>query len=155
MHDDSSVQHEGRAIGQALDQAKIVRYQEHGDVLAAQLFEFLHAPAGEDRVADGQRFIDDQDFGIDVNRGGKCQANVHAAGVLFDWPIDELADFRERLDARKHLVQFLARQSQDLAIEIHIFAAAEFGIEAGAQFEQRRDAPGTVRPGRWWAAGCR
>ncbi len=43
-------------------------------------------------------------------------------------------------------VQFLARQPQDLAIEIHIFAAAEFRIEAGAQFEQRRDASGAEDP---------
>jgi hypothetical protein len=146
LHHDSPIQHEGRAIGQALDQAEIVRDQKYGDVLAPQLLELLHAPAGEDRVADGQRFIDNQDLGIDVNRGGKCEADIHAAGVLFHRAIDELADFGESFDARKRLVQFLARQSQDLAIEIHIFAAAEFGIEAGAQFEQRRDAPGAVHP---------
>ncbi len=132
LHDDFSVQHEGGAIGQAFDQTEIVRYQEHGDVLPAKLLELLHASAGEDRVADGERFVDDQDLGIDVNRGGKCQANVHSAGVFFDRPIDELADFGEGFDAWKRVVQFLARESQDLAIEIHIFAAAEFRIEAGA-----------------------
>ena len=120
-----------------------MRYQKHRDVLSAKFLEFLNAPAGEDRVADGQRFIDDQDFGIDMNRGGKRQPNVHTARIFFDWPIDKLADFRESLDARKRFVQFLARQPQDLAIEIHIFAAAEFGIKSGAQFEQRRDATGT------------
>ena len=33
LHDDSSIQHERRAIGQTLDQTQIVRYQQHGDVL--------------------------------------------------------------------------------------------------------------------------
>ena len=77
LHDDLSVQHEGGAIGQTLDQAEVVRHQEHGDVLLAQLFELLNAPAGEDRVADGERFVDNQDLGIDMDGGGKRQAHVH------------------------------------------------------------------------------
>ncbi len=132
LHHDSAIQHEGSAIRQALDQAKIVRHQQHGDVLSSKLFELLHAPAGENRVADCQRLIDNQDLGVDVNRGGKCQADIHAAGIFFHRPIDELADFGESFDARKGLVQFFARQSQNLAIQINIFAPAEFGIEAGA-----------------------
>ncbi len=100
--------------------------------LPPQFFEFLHAPAGEDGVADGEGLIDDQDLGVDVNRGGKCEADVHSAGILFDGAIDELADFGEGFNARKHPFQFFAGQAQDLAVEIHIFAAGEFGIEAGA-----------------------
>ena len=132
LHDDFSVEHEGGAIGQTFDQTKIVRNKEDRDVLAAQLFKFLHASAGEDGVADGERFVDNQDFGIDVNGSGKGQADVHAAGVFFDRAIDELTDFGEGFDAWKGVFQFLARESQDFAIEIDIFAAGEFRIEAGA-----------------------
>jgi len=79
LHDDSSIQHKGGTIRQALNQTEVVRYQEHRDVLPAKLFEFLHASAGENRVADGQGFVDNQDLGIDMNGGGKRQANVHSA----------------------------------------------------------------------------
>ena len=72
------------------------------------------------------------------------------AGIFFDRAINELADFREGFNAWKGVVQFLARQSQDLAVEIDIFAAAEFWIEARAQFQQRGDAPGTENTAAGW-----
>ena len=78
--------------------------RQHGDVPLPKILEFLHASAGEDRIAHGQRLIHNQHFGIDVNGGGKSQAHIHAGGIFLDRPIDELADFRESFDARKSFV---------------------------------------------------
>jgi len=41
---------------------------------------------------DRERFVDDQDFRVNVNGRRKGQANVHAAGVFLDWPVDESAN---------------------------------------------------------------
>src|SRR5580698_1581078 len=109
LHHNSSVQHESGAVRQALDQAEVVRNQQDGNVLLAKLLELLHAPAGEDCIAYRQSLIHDQHLGIDMNCGGERQANVHAAGIFFDWPIDELAEFRKSLDAWKCIVQLRAR----------------------------------------------
>ena len=42
--------------------------------------------------------------------------------------------------AGKNALHFAPRNAQDFAVEEDVFAAGEFGIEARAQFEQRRDA---------------
>ena len=51
------------------------------------------------------------------------------------------------------LVDLARGQAQDGAVEIDVVAPAEFGVESGAQFEQRRNAPVHRRPCR--AVGCR
>ena len=76
-----------------------------------------------------------------MNGGGEGQPHVHAARIFLDRPFDELADFGEGLDGRHGLVDFGAAQSHDLAVEIDVFPAGEFGIESGAELEQGRDAP--------------
>ena len=52
----------------------------------------------KDRVADGQRLVDEQDIRIDVNGGRERQPHEHAARVRLHRPVDELADPGERLD---------------------------------------------------------
>ena len=104
-----AIEHERGTIGQALNQTKIVRDEDYGNVLFPEFLELLDAPASEDCVAYGEGFIDDQYLGVDVNRGRKREANVHAAGIFFNRPVDELTDLCKRFDARKCLIQFLAR----------------------------------------------
>ena len=52
----------------------------------------------------------------------------------------KLADFGERCDVLVALVDLAGGEAQNGAVEIDVVAAAEFGIEAGAQFEQGGDA---------------
>ena len=56
-------------------------------------------------------------------------------------PVNELADFGEGFDGGQGALDLGAAQTHDLAVQEDVLAAAEFGIEAGAQFEQRGDAP--------------
>ena len=137
---DAAVEQEDGAVGELFDQPEIVGDEQDGDLALAQFLEFADAAVGEDGVADGQGFVDDEDFGVDVDGGGEGQAHVHAAGVFLDGTLDELADFGEGFDGGHGLFDLGAAEAEDLAVEEDVFAAGEFGVEAGAEFEQGGDA---------------
>src|SRR5579871_691270 len=55
-----------------------VRDEENGDALFAQLIYFAHTALVEIDVANGERFVDEKNFRIDVDCDRKCQTNSHA-----------------------------------------------------------------------------
>src|ERR1039457_592662 len=59
---------------------------------------------------------------------------------------DELADLREGFDGRHGALDFGAGQPHDFAVEEHVLAAGEFGVEARAQLQQGGDAPARDYP---------
>ena len=138
---DAAVEQEDGAVAERFDQAEIVGDEEDGDFAFAEFLELADAAVGEDGVADREGFVDDENFGIDVDGGGEGEADVHAAGVFLDGALDELADLREGLDGGHGAVDFGAAESHDLAVEVDVLAAGEFGVESGAEFEQGGDAP--------------
>lgn len=140
--DDFAVEHEGGAGGEALDHAEVVGDEEDGDAAFLKFFKFVDAAVGEDGVADGEGFVDDENFGLNVDGGGEGEADVHAAGILFYGAVHEVADFGEGGDGGEGGFDFGAGETDDLAVEDDVFAAGEFGVEAGAEFEERGDAAG-------------
>ena len=73
----------------------------------AQLLQFLYAPQAtmlEDRVANRQRFINQQDLRLDGGGDSERQPHVHAAGVCFDRLIKKRPDFGEAFDPGKKSV---------------------------------------------------
>ena len=66
---DAAVQQKNRPVGKLLHQTEIVRNEKDGGFLFAQLFEFANAPVGKDGIADRERFVHDQNVGVDVNGG--------------------------------------------------------------------------------------
>jgi hypothetical protein len=71
---------------------------------ARKFVDLAHAALAKVNVADGQRFIHQQDFGIDIDGHGEGQPHHHPAGVGFHRLIDEVADLREGLDIAVALV---------------------------------------------------
>ena len=104
--------------------------------------EEAHALLAEERIANGQGFVDHQDIGVHMGNHGKGQANDHAAGVGFDRLIEEGADVGEGGDLVKAGFRLLAREAQDTGIEQDVFAACEIGVKASAQFQECGDAAG-------------
>jgi hypothetical protein len=137
---DASVDHQRGSIGKALHQAQIVRHEQDGDLALLELDKFLDAAVGKDGVAHGESFVDNQNFGIDMNRGGEREAHVHAGGIFLHWAVHERADFGEAFDLGEDALHIAARDAEDLSVQENIFTAAEFGVESRAQFQKRRDA---------------
>src|ERR1035437_6931669 len=128
------------AVADGLDVADGVGDEEDGDAALAEFVDLAHAALAEVNVADGEGFIDEEDFGIDIDGDGEGQAHHHAAGVGLDGLIDEVADFGESGDVLVALVDLAGGESEDGAVEVDVIAAAEFGVESGAEFEQGGDA---------------
>ena len=128
------------ALAQALHGVAVVADEQQGRAVVEHALDALVAGELKARVADGQRFVEDEDLRLDRRRHGEGEAHVHAARVDLHRLIDELADVgeaRDRVEARADLVLGEAEQR---AVEIDVLAAAELGVEAGAELEQRRDA---------------
>ena len=143
------------AVADGFDVGDGVGNEEDGDAARAQFVDFAHAALAEIDVAYRQGFVHQQDFGVDIDGDGEGQADYHAARISFDRLIDEVADFGEVFDVFVALVDLAGAEAEDGAVQVDVVAAAEFGIESGAEFEQRCDAPVDRRAIRGWAAGCR
>ena len=115
-------------------------YKDDGDALLAQLVDLPHAALREIDVADRQRFVDDQDLGVELHGDGERQPNDHAARIGFERLVDELADLGERQDVVEFRFDLLGREAQERPVEEDILAAAELVVEARAKLQQGIDA---------------
>ena len=109
---------------------------DDGAALVAEPVEAFEAASLEGVVADGQYLVDEQDLGFDVDGHGEAEAYVHARGVVAYGFVDELVQFGEADDVVEALADVAGGESQDGAVEVDVLAAGEFGVEAGAQFQQ-------------------
>ena len=78
--DDALLQPHG-SIAERLDVAGGVRDEQNRDAALPELVHLAHAPLAEIDVAHGERFIDQQDFRIDVDRHRERQPDDHAARI--------------------------------------------------------------------------
>src|SRR2546430_13383382 len=46
-------------------------------------------------VADGEDFVDEEDFRLEMGGNGESQADVHAGGVVLDGSVNEFFEFGE------------------------------------------------------------
>ena len=114
----------------------IVADKQHGAALVGNLVHFSQALLLKCRIADGQHFVDDEDFGLEVGGDGEGEADVHAAGVKLHGGIDEFLDFGEGDDFVEFPGDFGAFHAEDRAVEEDVFAAGQFAVKAGADFEE-------------------
>ena len=91
------------------------------------------------RVPDGKHLIDDQNLRFQVGRHGERQPHVHAAGIMLHRRVEELFHFREGDDLIEFPGDFRPSHSEDGAVQEHILAAGQFGMEARADFQQAAD----------------
>ena len=106
----------------------------------ATSLHFAKAFSLERSVADGQDFVDEQDFRFEMRGHGEGEAHVHAAAIVLHRGIDEMLDVGEGDDLVELAVDFALAHAEDGAVQIDVFAAGELGVKAGADFEQAADA---------------
>ncbi len=86
-------------------------------------------------VADGQHFIDQQDFWLQMCRYAECQPHIHATGIVFDRCVDELLNLGKRYDLVKLAANLGPPHAQDGAVEVNVLPASQFAVEASANFQ--------------------
>ena len=112
------------AVADGLHVGDGVRDEQDGDAARAQFVDLAHAALAEIDVADGQRFVHQQDLGIHVDGHGERQPHHHAARIGLHRLVDEIADFGEVLDILVALVDLPGGEAQDGAVQVDVVAAA-------------------------------
>jgi hypothetical protein len=109
--------------------------------VARDLAHLSEALALEGRVADRENLVHDQDLRLQVRRHGEREPQLHPARVALDRRVDEALDVGERDDLVELPLDLLALHPEDRAVEEDVLATRQVGVEAGADLEQRPDAP--------------
>src|SRR5271155_5353540 len=110
--------------------------EQDGSPAARDFTELAQAFFLELGVADGEDFINDENFRIEVRRHRESETDIHAAGVALHGGVEEFFNTGEIDDGVKALLDFPAGHAENGAIEEDVFAAVEFGVEAGPDFQK-------------------
>ena len=102
-------------------------------------------------VADGEHLVDDQDLGFQMRRDGEGEPHIHARRVALDRRVEKFLDLGEGDDLVELPFDLGAAHAEDGAVEKDVFAAGQFGMKAGADFEQAGDPAGELDASRRWA----
>ena len=78
---------------------------------------------------------------------GEGEADVHARGVALDRGVEEFLDLGEGDDLVEFAADLGAGHAEDGAVQVDVLAAGQFGVKAGADFEQAGDPAVDRRPG--------
>lgn len=93
---------------------------------------FLH----EVEISDGEGFVYDEDFGVEMDADGEGEPDRHAAAVGLERLVDELLKFGKVDDLLELFVYDLAAESEDGGVEVDVLPARKLEIETGAQFQE-------------------
>ena len=97
-------------------------------------------------VADGEHFVYEENFRLEMGGDGEGEADVHTGGIVLDGGVDEFVDFGEGYDFVELAVDLSLAHAQDGAAEIRILATGELAVEAGTDLEEAADASANLRP---------
>ncbi len=103
--------------------------------------ELVKALLLERGVADRQHLVDQQDLGIDLDRGREREPHEHSRGVVLQSQIGEFTELRERDDVVEAGTGFPAREPEHDRVDDHVVAGSEVHVEADAEFDERRQPP--------------
>ena len=116
-----------------------MRYGKHRFAVLDELPHFGKRLSLKSLIADGEDLVDDQDIGIDFDGDGKGKAHGHPARVSFERLVDEFVEAGEVDNRLFFLVHFAAFETEEGAVQVNVLAAGKFGMEAGAEIEERGD----------------
>ena len=102
-------------------------------------------------VAHRQDFVHQEDLRLQVGRHRKGQADIHAGGIALHRGVQELLHLGEGDDLVELPVDLRLFHPQDGAVQIDVFPAGEFGMKAGAHFQEGAHPAVDFRPGPRWA----
>src|SRR5215472_6896721 len=127
-------------LGETSDRGHIVADEQHSAAAAGNFGHLAEALPLEIDVADSEHLVDDQDLGFKMRGDRERKTDIHAAGIALDRGVEEFLDVGKGDDLIEFFADLGAAHTEDRAVEIDVLAAGQFGVKAGADFEQARDA---------------
>ena len=120
-------------MAEAVERAHVVGYEHDRASAVAHLVEDVKALLLEGGVADGQDLVDEQNLGVDLDRDGEGEPDVHAGGVVLELELLELAQLGE-VDHGVIAGAGLARgEAHHDPVEDHVVARGQVWVEADAR----------------------
>src|SRR6202030_918807 len=133
------------------DGVHVVADKDYGPALVGghvlHLSETLFLKLG---VADGQHFVDQKNFGIEVGGDGEGETHIHSAGITFHRRVEESFHFGEGDDLIELPFDLSARHSEDCAVQEDVFATGQFRMKTSSDFEKRSDTTINVDSASGW-----
>jgi hypothetical protein len=130
----------------ALDRRRVVRDQHKRGPRLHLLADPRQALPLERLVPHGEDLVDQQHVRVQVGDDRKAQPQVHAGRIRLHRHVDEVTELGELDDAIDTLLDLLAGEAVQRAVQVDVLAARELRAEAGAQLEQRHHAPAALGP---------
>src|SRR5437867_9973414 len=119
------------------DSIHVVTDKDHSAAfLPGYILHFLQTLFLKFGIAHGQHFIDQKDFRIEMGSDGKSESHVHSARVTFHRGVEKSFDFGEGDNLIELPLNFRSRHSEDRAVQENVFAAGQFRVKTGPDFEK-------------------
>ncbi len=115
--------------------------QNRGVSFIDNLFHAIEAFLLEHRISYRQHFVENDNLRIQVGRDRKGQSNIHPAGVIFHWNIDELLQSGEFHDLIEPFAHFFSGKPKHGSVQVNVIPTGKFGMKTGPNFQETRQAP--------------
>ena len=147
---DAAVAQQHRPLAQPLDLRRVVRDEDDRAAALLELEDLAEALALERLVADREDLVEQEHVRVEVRGDREAEPHVHPRRVRAHRPVDRVLELGERDDLVEALADLRLAETLDRAVQEDVLAAAEVGVEAGAELEQRADptADGDLALGR-------
>src|SRR5437660_11696241 len=86
------------ALAEAANLVELMGDEDNGAAGAGDVAHSAEAFFLKVDVADGEDFVDEEDFRLEMGGDGESQADVHAGGVVLDGSVNEFFEFGEGHD---------------------------------------------------------
>jgi hypothetical protein len=116
-----------------------VRDEENRFPGSSEVLDSVVALPLETLVSDRERFVHEQDVGLDVGRDRECEARGHARRVGPDRRVDEFLDLRPLDDACRAASHLRPGEPEERPLQDDVLAPGQLGVEAEAELQQWRD----------------
>src|SRR5262249_4137540 len=134
-----------RLLANTSHRRHVVTDKENRAALRADLLHLGETLFLKLRIADSQDFINQQHFRLQMRRHSKRESHVHPARITLHRRVEKLFDLRKRDYLVELAIDLRLLHAENRAVEIDVFTASQFGVETGADFQQRADAPANLR----------
>ena len=145
---EAAVGEKGDALAEGLHGRHVVADEQDGPPAPDHVADLAEALPLEDRVADGEHLVDDEDLGLQVGRHGEGQPHVHAAGIVLARGVEELVDAGEVDDLVELAGDLPPRHAEDRAVQVDVLTAGQLRMEARPDLQQAPDPPAQLGPAR-------
>src|SRR5882672_10185472 len=131
---DVSAFEENTLLTEAKNGRDVMRDKKNRSAAFAELAHLVEALLLKRHVADGQSFVDDEDFGIEMCRDGKAQPDIHPTRVMLDRCIEKSLEFRECDDLVEFAHDLGFGHAEHHTVHENVFTARELGMKTRADF---------------------